>query len=179
MSTLTLVIAPPPREKTPLLVEVPLAPGLDGPFLVSSSKGFIWVADKFPSGVVRAAIRKVPLFFMFREALERVAALSQECGWGNLLPPTSEGAAAAVKHLAEYGFEEIEALVGAEFNVDLFPASVKVTEVPWVPSDWAVVLPQDRAYVGTAFEFGEGRYGLVVHNAARGLGILAPLPPAP
>jgi hypothetical protein len=155
------------------MLEVPLSRELDGPFLVSSSKGFIWIADKFPSGVVRVAPRHAPVLFLFREALYEIAKMSRENEWGSFHPPTLKGVKAAVDHLAGYEFEEVEVLYGEGFNTALLPKELPRHEEVWVPKNWAVVLPTEKAYVGTAFDFATGQAALVVHNASRGVGIIS------
>jgi len=174
MTPLTLIISPPPRPKIPLLMEFPVSPELDGPFLITSSRDWIWVSESFPNGTVRAAIRKAPLQFFFREVLERVHKMSKNLEWGSALPATAEGIKKALAHLSDYELVPAEIVVGEKFNTSLVPEDLKVTEALWVPSDWAVVIPADRAFIGTTFDFGEGRYASVIHNAARGLCVLTP-----
>lgn len=177
MSSLTQVIVSPTGTRTPLMVEVPVQPALDGPFLVTSTKEFLWVNRKFANNTVRAAVRKAPIAFLFRDALYKVERRSEEEGWGSTHPPTAEGLMGAVKHLSEYGMEEVEILHGPDFDGKLFPENLPHYEVEWVPADWAVVLPLDKAYVGTCFDFGEGQISLVLHNASRAVGIVAPTSP--
>ncbi len=163
-----------PYPKVPLLVEVPVQAGLDGPFLVSSMKSHLWLEDKFPTGVVRAAVRKVPMEFLFREAVEKIAEKSKVLSWGSVHSPTREGILEAISHLASYDLSDIEVLYGEGFDVELFPESVPTSEEVWVPAGWAVVLPLDKSYVGTLFDFGQARNALVIHNASRGVGLVVP-----
>lgn len=173
MTPLTQIYAQ-PYPKVPLLVEAPVPAGLDGPFLVSSMKDHIWVEDKFPTGVVRAAVRKVPREFLFREAIEKVAEKSKLLSWGSLHAPTKAGVVLAIAHLASYDLAEVEVLYGEGFDPDLIPESVPSSEEVWVPSGWALVLPLDKSFVGTLFDFGQARNALVIHNASRGVGLLVP-----
>jgi len=187
MAVLTEMIASSEGDRTPLLLEVPVSRALDGPFLVSSTKGFIWVADKFPNGHIRAAVRKVPWGFLFREAIVMVAAMSEKRQWGNFQPPTPEGVRSAIGHLIEYDVPApLEVLYGANFDLSileggkkLLPEGIPRYEETWVPEGWAVVVPEDRSFVGTTVDFGEGQRACVIHNASRGLSIIAPSLPTP
>jgi len=163
-----------PYPKVPLLVEVPVQAGLDGPFLVSSMKDHLWVDDKFPTGVVRAAVRKVPREFLFREAVEKIAEKSKLHSWGSLHSSNSAGVVAAVAHLASYDLTEVDVVYGAGFDQDLIPEGVPSFEEVWVPAGWALVLPRDKSFVGTLFDFGQERNALVIHNASRGVGLVVP-----
>jgi|APSaa5957512622_1039677.scaffolds.fasta_scaffold50420_2 hypothetical protein len=176
MSSLTEFVTSPQSERMPLMLEVPVAPGLDGPFLVSSTGDLIWVARTFSNGRLRVAVRTVPIPFMFRDAIHKVFRMSMEKGWGSWAPPSAEGVASAISHLSEYGLEEVEVLYGKDFNEKLLPEKVPAREAHWVPANWAVVLPVDRAFVGTTFDFGAGRTALVLHNASRAVGVVAPAP---
>jgi hypothetical protein len=173
MSAPVLIISK-PYPKTPLLMEVAVPDNLDGPFLVSGTQQPLWIEDKFPSGDVRAAVIKSPRDFMFRSAVIKVAAKSKELSWGSANPCTKAGVQASIDHLAYYGLVEVEAYFGDGFDPDLFPEGLVATEEVWVPSGWAVILPQDKSFVGTLFDFGQDRNSLVIHNAARGVGLLVP-----
>lgn len=163
-----------PYPKVPLLVEVPVQASLDGPFLVTSMKSHLWVDDKFPTGVVRAAVRKVPMEFLFREAVEKVAEKSKELSWGSLNTPSKEGVLSSIAHLSSYDLVDIEILYGEGFDSDLLPEGVPSSEEVWVPAGWALVLPLDKSFVGTLFDFGQARNALVIHNASRGIGLVIP-----
>ena len=156
------------------MLEVPVAPTLPGPFLVTSTKGLIWIADKFPSGVVRAAVRKVPLPFLYRETLEAIEALARGNQWGSVQAQTPEGVKAAWEYLAEYDLTEVECLFGSGFPVEILPVDLPSEEEVWVPDGWAILIPKDRGFVGTSFDFGAGQVASVIHNAARGIGFLVP-----
>ena len=158
--------------KVPLLIEVPVQEELDGPFLVSSGGAFLWVNDKFPTGNLRAAVRKAPREFLFREALERISEKSQALSWGSVNEPTKDGVEKTLSHLESYGFTEVEVLCGDGFDSNLLPEGVQSSDEVWVPKGWAVVLPKDKAFVGTLFDFGQERHSIVIHNASRGVGII-------
>jgi len=161
-------------SRTPLMMEVPVAPELDGPFLVSSSRDFLWIAKVFPNGMVRTAVRRIARGDLFREALQRITAHSQESRWGSVQPATREGAKAVVLYLADFDLLNIEVLYGAGFDPDIIESDIPCRKVGWVPDGWATILPMDRAFVGTTIDFGEGQHALLVHNASRGVGVLLP-----
>lgn len=174
MAALTEIVSLPQAKKAPLLLEVPLPPGLDGPFLVSSSKGVIWISNKFPNGMVRAAVRKIPLDFLFREMLLSFSDEAEKAGWGNALPATREGIEQAILHLKEYEIDAVEILWGEGFDESLLPSTIPSTETSWIPAGWAIVVAADRSFVGTSFEFGNGQWASVLHNPSRGLAVLKP-----
>ncbi len=173
MSSPVLIVSN-PYTKLPLLMEVVVPENLDGPFLVSGSRGPLWIENKFPSGSVRAAVLRSPRDFMFRSAVEAIALKSKELSWGSVNPCTKAGVKASIDHLAYYGLGEVEAYFGDGFDPDLFPEGLFATEEVWVPSGWAVILPKDKSFVGTLFDFGQDRNSLVIHNASRGVGLLVP-----
>jgi len=176
MTPFTQVVPHPAGKRVPVMVEVPLAPELDGPFLISSTSDLWWVENKFPSGEVRAAVRKIPLEFLYRDALKKIAREADSRQWGSLQRPNPVGVAAAIRHLEDYGLHQLEVLYGEGFPQHLLPGELSTTVVSWVPRGWAVVVPVDRGFVGTALDFGGGRVALVVHNASRGVAVIAPEP---
>jgi hypothetical protein len=175
MVSLTQILTMPQKGKSPLMMEVPVDPNLDGPFLVSSSKDFLWIAKVFPNGSLRAAVRSASLATLFEEATRRVAAQARAVEWGSLHPPSKVGLIEALAHLAEYDLMDVEVLHGPGFDEDILSLDIPHDEVEWVPDGWALIVPIDRAFVGTAFEFGVGKYAVVLHNAPRGVSVLAPL----
>lgn len=175
VAVLTLVRKHPEPNRVHVMVESPIPAGLDGPFLVTSSKDLIWVSKVFPNGMVRVAVQKnTTLSSLFREMVIAVAKRSQVEGWGSVSDPTQEGVRAVIDHLAEYDLIDIEVLCGAGFDSSIIPEDVPRGEVEWVPDDWAIILPRDRAFVGITFDFEAGQLGAVLHNASRGVGICAP-----
>lgn len=163
-----------PHPKTPLFIEVPISEGLEGPFLVTSTRSQIWLDNKFPSGIVRSAILRAPKEFIFRSCLIQIKEKAQNLAWGSVHPTTLEGFSAAKQHLDYYGLGELEIYFGEGFDQDVLPESVPAFEEVWVPSGWAVLLPKDKGFVGTLVDFGQERISLVIHNASRGVGLLVP-----
>jgi hypothetical protein len=180
---LTQVLSMDGGKKAPLMLEVPVSEELDGPFLVSSTQGVLWVeklgspsawSQSLPTPPrltlrrIRAAVRKIPLHSLYREAVEKVAEKAQELGWGSYQPATRQGFLRAAAYLEEYGLPEWEVLFGEGLGPSLFE-DCQAMEVAWVPKNWALVVPRDRTYLGTAFDFGEGQTSLVLHNPSRAI----------
>jgi hypothetical protein len=173
VAVLTLIRKHPEPNRIHVLVESPIPSGLDGPFLVTSSKDMIWISKAFPNGMVRFAIQNTTLSEMFRGMVIAVAKRSRDEGWGSVHEPTAKGLQAVAEHLADYELTDIEVLYGSGFNESMIPEGTPREEVDWVPDGWALVLPKDRAYVGTVIDFEGGQLGGVLHNASRGIGICA------
>lgn len=169
---LTQIITPAHR-KHPLMLEVPVSEGLDGPFLVSSTRGLLWVREAFASWNLRAAVREIPRLFMFREAVEAVAAKSEELEWGSVFDATEAGLQGSVEYLRGYGFEAVKVLYDPYWKLAADPPSLS-EEVSWLPKGWAVVIPEDPSYLGSLIEFGDVRCALVLHNPSRGIAFLTP-----
>lgn len=155
---------------TPLLMEFSVNSEL-APFLVSSPRSVRWVEKTSQTGNVRAAIRD-------REGLERdiVAAVverGQEAEWGNIHPLTEEGVNACVEHLEYYELGHLELLINPETDVEdvEFPEHLGQHYASWVPVDAVVVVPIDRAFLGTMGTLGRQKTVAVVHNASRGIAV--------
>ena len=174
MSELTQMILIPEGDRQPLLMEVPVAEDLDGPFLITSSKSFLWIRRRSALGTVRIAVRRGPLAFLFRDALKLIAERALEEDWGSLHVSSKQGVVAAIAHLAEYDMTKPVIFYGAGFKKSFIPKGVPAHSSMWVPARWAVVLPSDRSFVGTTFDFEDDRVAMLIHNASRGVGIVAP-----
>jgi len=177
MSLLKLGQAP-AAKKDPVMACVQVSLELDPPFLVSQAKLdrlLTWVeklSQKDGSGRIWAAVRKAPLEFMYREAVQEAAEKASALGWGSVHPRTRQGFLEASGHLEEYGMREWEVLYGKGFDTSLLDQSTKASEQVWMPEGEAVVVPVQRAYLGTATSYGEGRYSLVIHNPSRAMAFL-------
>jgi len=171
---LTEMITYPSYKRRPLILKIPISPGLDGPYLVTSSRDFLWVDRAMPGPEIRAAPRKIPLGFLFRDALQLIWAKSLEQEWGNVLPPTKEGLKSALDFLESYEVPGERHLIhGSEFPLVGIPLSISAREEAWVPATWAVLLPEDRGYLGTTVDFAGGVKAAAFHNPSRGIVILA------
>jgi hypothetical protein len=174
MALLTQVVKRTDGNRRPLMLEVPVSRDLDGPFLVTSTRGVLWIAKTFPNGSVRIAVRTTGLSALFREIVRSIASESAENDWGSVQSPTEGGVKAAVEHLADYDFFDVEVFYGDGFDPEIVDDDIPIHEVDWLPRGWAVALPADRAFVGTTLDFGGGQYASLIHNASRGVAVLVP-----
>ena len=154
-------------KKTPLLFEFKVNGELS-PFLVTNSKSILWVDA--PNDTVRAAVRidtRVKDFFI--EILDEISAVGHSASWGNIHDFSNEGVSNAIAYLQDYGVGSLEVLVhpnsASELNI-----RVKVTNTHWLPENCAVVVPQDRDFLGFIGMIGKDFVG-VIHNPSRGISI--------
>jgi hypothetical protein len=158
-----------PRKGTiPLMVEFRVNPET-GPFLVTSSRSFVWVSPKAER--LRTAVRSCDPFTageVFGSILHQVA--DKGVGWGSVHPMTMDGYHSAKAYLAEYELTDVELV--AHPNTEL-PPELDGHRETWVPEGWAVLLPTDREFVGFMVVSGV-HFLVVVHNASRSIGILRP-----
>ena len=166
-------------KAVPLMMEFSVNPQT-GPFLVSASRGLMWVTPRTPK--IRAASRPLKLGLFFMEVIREVAGMGAESNWGNVHPMTPEGLLLAVAHLRSYDLTDLEILRGPNTDLTGFPEPANGPEeqpfllgLPLVEADWLqpgflVVVPQDRDFVGFMLMFGD-RGLAVVHNASRGIAL--------
>ena len=167
-----LLVVVPHNAKHPLMLDnVPVSSDPDaGPFLVTSTKSFLWVERAFDSGFLRVAVRQVGADDLYRAVVEEIAVKGLDRGWANVVPPTQQGVAEGVAHIDYYGLPEPTLLYGEGFDIGLAPDMERVP-VSWLPPSWGVLVP-DREYVGTVYVFGDGFVGAVVHNPSRGVVVI-------
>jgi len=164
----------PRKGSVPLMVEFRVNPETS-PFLVSSTRSFVWVTPK--SDRVRAAIRMTDgdgIEGVFRDMVTTIADTGAAGRWDNVHPYSPTGLAAARAHLAYYDLKETEVL--AHPDTDTTPLRVAddaVIRSTWVPAGWAVVLPTDREFVGFLVSSGD-RYLVVAHNTSRAVAVVRP-----
>lgn len=154
-------------KKTPLLFEFKVKGELS-PFLVTNSKSILWVDA--PNDTVRAAVRintRVKDFFV--EILDEISTVGNSASWGNVHDFSDEGVAKAITYLQDYDVGSLEILIhpnsASEINT-----RVKVTNTHWLPENCAVVVPQDRDFLGFIGMVGTDFVG-VIHNPSRGISI--------
>lgn len=169
------------RKGAPLMMEFKVNPAT-GPFLVSSTRGVVWVSPREP--IVRAAFRIVDSETLFRDVVQSVVETGVASNWGNVHPLNMEGVLAAIAYLRSYELSSLEILMhpGAQKSL---PLSIRETDggetvrtlcgfpvemADWLPPETLIVVPQDRDYVGFFLSYGE-RGVAVVHNASRGIAI--------
>jgi hypothetical protein len=156
--------------RRPFMLDGVPVPAESGPFLVTSSKSLLWVERAFGDGFLRLGVRQATTGDLFRSMVESIASEGITREWGNVLPTTSEGVLEGLSYLHYYDLQDPTLLYGSEFDISVAP---EITRSPadWMPPTWAVLVPS-REYVGTAFLFGDGHVGAVVHNPSRGIVVL-------
>lgn len=168
-------------QGTPLMMEFPVNPAT-GPFLVSSTRGVLWVSPREPK--VRAAFRPLTAEAFFREVVAAVVDMGAAAEWGNIHPLTPAGVLQAVGHLRSYDLSALEVLLHPD-TMKLVQVVSRETEAEetvhtlcgfpvelaeWLPPGVVVVVPQDRDFVGFVVMRG-GKGVAVVHNASRGIAV--------
>lgn len=167
----------------PVMMEFPVNARL-APFLVSSSKGTLWVGPRDGNKVYAATRKTTNLPDYFWEVVRSTIQEGRREGWDNSHPLTKAGVEEAIAHVRYYGFDELEILASPETPWgDIEPSwAVKDDEIPvallglplqaatWLPPHTVVVVPKDRQYVGFVLLLQE-HIASVVHNASRGMGI--------
>ena len=162
-----------PSKKRPLMIDnVPASTDPDaGPFLVTSSRSLLWVERAFDAGFLRVAVREDHPDSLYRNLIEEIAIQGVAREWGNVHPSSKRGVLAAMAHLSYYDLPDPVLLYGSGFDIGVAPA-VERLPVDWLPPTWGVIIPSDRSFVGTAYVFGGGHLGAVVHNPSRGVCIV-------
>jgi hypothetical protein len=170
--SLTDTVSWPSKRNALLLDQVPASEDPEaGPFLITSSKDVMWVERAFPGGFLRVAVRNDPPEKLFQTMVEAIASRGVESEWGNVDEATHGGMNRAIAHLHHYGFEDLECLHGKGFKVtDVI--GIPATCVDWLQDGWGVLIPKDRSYVGTTYDLGDNKIGVVLHNASRGVAVL-------
>jgi|TARA_R110000824_G_scaffold48399_25_gene136757 hypothetical protein len=170
--SLTSFVSWPTKKNALMLDQVPASEDPEaGPFLITASKGVLWVERAFPGGFLRVATQHTEPETLFRLMVEAVAARGGESEWGNVDTATHKGMSQGISHLHYYGFKDLECLCGKGFKPKDV-VGIPATTVDWLPDGWGVLLPKDRSYVGTVYDLGEGTLGGVLHNASRGVVVL-------
>ncbi len=160
----------PKKGKIQAYVEFPVSEDT-APYLVTSSKRVVWVSSpKKHACVVWAAVRTVSPEVLFQELILEILQRAKEEDWGSVFTPKQVNEACL--RLCDYDLPETELLVSQDFPV----AGLRIPAVlvPWLPAGHAVVVPVNRAFLGTIIDFGAGEVAALVHNAARGISILVP-----
>ena len=158
------------RKGIPLMVEFRVNRET-GPFLVTSTRAFLWVTPR--QDQVRAATRvlSIPSFYM--EIVREICDTGMQAEWDNVHPLTREGILACIEHLRFYGITELDILVpqgevytwvGVDDDVTFYTAD-------WLEPGHVVVVPSDREYLGFVTVVPNGLGLAVVHNASRAMAV--------
>lgn len=155
------------RKNVPLMMEFSVNPET-APFLVTSTRDFVWVTPR--KDRVRAATRVLGLPSFFMEVVREVARQGAEAEWGNVHPLTEGGIKACIEHLQFYGLLDMEMLVTSDVEIEA-PPEMTVRVAPWLDSGYVVVLPRERAYVGFVLTVPSGLGLCVFHNPSRAIAV--------
>lgn len=161
-----------PAKRRPLMMDGVPVPD-SGPYLITSSKSLMWVERSFAGGFLRLAVRQQSADGLYRDLVEAIADEGVRREWGNVHPATTEGVLEGLNHLHYYDLPDSTLLYGSDFDIGLAP-DLERAPADWLPSTWAVLVP-DRAYVGTAYVFGDQHLAAVVHNPSRAVVVLRPV----
>lgn len=143
------------------------------PFLVTSTRGLVWLSARSVGmdGNLRAGIRLDELTkeTLFNQIVEAIVGQSREAEWGSVQPLSTAGVRSAMEYLRSFDLNEVEVLRHPKCKVPL--KSIKeVVECDWVGPDRVLVVPKDRAFLGTYAQVGQAFF-VVVHNPARGIAV--------
>ena len=124
-------------------------------------------------GKVRAAFRKEGRPSLFLDIVKEVILCGRSKKWGNVHEFSQTGVQEALAHLHYYDIKEVEILVppkGLPFDVTSDPMPL-ITQAMWVPEGTAVIVPQNREFLGFVADIHNGSYISVVHNPSRGIAV--------
>jgi hypothetical protein len=169
-----------PKKGMAVAMECEVSPDT-APYLVTTSKGLVWVSHASAEGTINAAVRlKAHANEFFLDVVEAVHEAGVNLDWGNVHPMTPAGMQAAIDHVGGYELGDVEILtptaakeqdrgiiaMTSHFDHPQRPCS-------WMPKDLAVVVPKDRGFVGSVYRVTARDIVGVVHNAARGIAVVS------
>lgn len=157
--------------RLPLMLEFPTDERLL-PILVSSTRSVLWV-HKMNGSVIRAAIREYEnLGVFYCEILNAIVDKGIKHQWENSFEFSSSRLKLAIEYINYYGIEEVEILTRDPEQLSSFDLpDIPVVSSDWIPPEAAVVIPQNKEFLGFVGLVSEGKLVSVVHNAVRGVGI--------
>jgi hypothetical protein len=162
--------------KPTLMMEFALNESLESDVLVSGAKKMtVWVPQQKVREFkyrVRAAIRPVGDYGQFfRTVVHEVYSAGRKYKWGNVQPMTTLGIKRMLGHVRGYGLTDVIILVAEGSPLaDEMVLDVQARAASWMDPSFAVVVPQDRSYLGDILELGDHYVGLV-HNPERGIAV--------
>lgn len=154
------------NQTLPSLVEFPVHPSL-APYLVSTSKGYIWVERASKLGQVRAQPVSWGDEKASKEAISMIMERAQAEDWGAVFPATQDGLQEIGAALRFFQPSEIQVFRGVGAP-DLLSG---IPQVPWVPEGVLVFAPKHRRWVATAYDI-HGQSAYVIDNATAGIAFL-------
>lgn len=158
-------------SKTGLFIELPVNEE-SAPFLVSKTRGLLWLDVAHRKQIRAAVVPGAPSDDLFLRIVREVQSRGVERQWGNSFPNTPEGLTDALGYLRYYEQDELDLLTSdTEFEPQPGWEAVTVCQAPWVPKGCAVVVPQDRQYLGMVGLFKDA-HTVVLNNPTRGMAIV-------
>lgn len=156
-------------DRVPLMIELSVDPTI-APYLVTTTKSFLWLLQPLRDNKLRVAIRKESLDQLFGEVVQNIYEMGVENSWENSYSLSKEGLQKAISYLQYYGIKEIDILCGESDPLSLGSHFGKhsVVKVSWL-SDCYVAIPKDRSYFGSLTDFGSDNYAILIHNPSRGI----------
>lgn len=156
-------------NRIPLMIELQVDPTI-APYLVSSTKNFMWMEKPLRNNMIRVAIRNESIDQLYGEIVQTIYEMGEHCEWENSHPMSISGLNKAIDYLKYYGISDVEVLsseddlleLGSSFN------GVTVSKVSWLNKSY-VVVPKDRSYLGSITDFGDNKYAILIHNPSRGI----------
>ena len=167
------------KGMTPLILEFQVDPQT-APYLVSSSKGVLWIDEPFKGDppFIKAAVRKgVTPGDIFQAASKAIFEKATEMQWGSAQPFTEVGLTAAIDHVASYSVGSLNILVSGKPILEgrTLPSWLRDRELgenlrsaDWVPENCAIVIPSDRSFLGMLVHLTPLTTVMAIHNASRG-----------
>lgn len=151
---------------------IPVSPDT-APYIVSgANRKLLWVRK--PSEKLNAGFRYGEelgdLSFSLVEAIEKEGLKNE---WGNVQELSFEGFESALAHYEYYEISPVELFLSdqdPEITWDL--KGVPTFRVPWLPSGYGILIPENKGYFGSALFFPSDGVALVIHNPSRGMVIL-------
>ena len=162
----------PEGGKQPLMLQLPV-PDDTAPYLVSSSRSFMWI-QQTSKAVVRTAVRQSqpggfgPLWW---QVISACHAEGVQRKWGQTARCTLAGVKKVIGFVKEYNPNEpLTLLCSPSVSLKLGKHGTCVV-APWLPGKTVVVIPTDRLLIGNLLLLGDAHWAMVVHNASRTIGI--------
>lgn len=145
------------------------------PFIVSgSSNRVIWVPKPIKN-TIRAGVRDDDVGEFYWDVVQAVVRKGQAAMWGNSFDHRKKGIEGAITYVQDFDLGEVD-LLCSENRSSYLKRYFKQYDhyvVDWLPSDWVVVVPKDRSYLGWIADIEDWpeHYISVVHNPSRAIAV--------
>lgn len=154
------------NQTLPTLVEFAVHPSL-APYLVSTSKGYLWVDRASKTGQVRAQPVSWGDEKASKDAISMILERAQSEDWGAVFPASPEGLQEISSAMRFFHPAEVQVFRGMD-TPDLLSG---IPQVSWVPEGILVFVPKHRGWLATAYDI-HGQSAYVIDNAAAGIAFL-------